>query len=93
MFDVDASKEVDKHCDLMIESFLREGLLLIRGYQYIFDTYLAEELLKQLNEDDTVVPKMINVTDNLSMFTLKDILSEFGIKNLSPNSNLTREKK
>lgn len=78
---VDIEKDVDDECDLMIDSFIKEGLLVINGYQYLLDSYLVEQVLNKRNNDNTIVEKMVNVTNNLGMISVKDILSLFGIEN------------
>ena len=78
---VDIEKVVDEDCDSMIDSFIKEGLLVINGYQYLLDSYLVEQILNKRNNDNTIVEKMINVTNNLGKISIKDILSLFGIEN------------
>lgn len=78
---VDIEKGVDDECDYMIDSFIREGLLVINGYQYLLDSYLVEQVLNKRNNDNTIVSKMVNVTNNLGMISVKDILALFGIQN------------
>ena len=77
---VDIEKDVDDECDLMIDSFIKEGLLVINGYQYLLDSYLVEQVLNKRNNDNTIVEKMINATNNLGMTSVKDILTLFGIE-------------
>lgn len=79
---VDIDNEVDKECDSYIDSFIQNGLLVINGYQYLLDTYLAEEVLKKCPNDPTIIPRMINATNNLSNMNLTDILIEFDIQDL-----------
>ena len=81
-FKIDIPKEIDKECDSLIDSFIQNGLLVINGYQYLLDTYLAEEVLKRSNDDTSIIPRMINVTDNLGNMNLKDILTEFNIQGI-----------
>jgi len=51
-FKIDIPKEIDKECDSLIDSFIQNGLLVINGYQYLLDTYLAEEVLKKSTDVD-----------------------------------------
>ena len=74
-------KDVEEDCDLMIDAFIKEGLLIINGYQYLLDSYLAEQVLNKRNTDNTVMEKMIYVTNNLKTTSVKDILTIFGIEN------------
>jgi len=78
----DIHKKVDKECDSLIDSFIQNGLLVINGYQYLLDTYLAEEVLRKLEYDTSILPRMIDVTDNLGNMNLKDILKEFNIQDI-----------
>lgn len=79
--EIDIEKDVDKDCDSLIDSFIKEGLLVINGYQYLLDSYLADQVLNKRNIDNTIVQKMVNVTNNLGMTNVKDILALFGIEN------------
>lgn len=81
-FKIDIPQEIDKECDSLIDSFIQNGLLVINGYQYLLDTYLAEDVLKKSNDDTSVIPRMINVTNNLGNMNLKDILTEFNIQEI-----------
>jgi len=81
-FKIDIPKEIDKECDSLIDSFIQNGLLVINGYQYLLDTYLAEEILKKSNDDTSIIPRMINVTDNLGNMNLNDVLTEFKIQGI-----------
>lgn len=83
---IDISREVDKECDFLIDDFIQNGSLVINGYQYLLDTYLAEEVLKKSNNDNSIISRMINVTDNLGNMNLKDILIEFDIQNIMNDS-------
>ena len=68
-------------------------MLIINGYQYLLDTYLAEEVSKKSNDDPSIIPRMINTTDNLTKMNLKDILTEFDIQELlSKNDSKTKKK-
>lgn len=81
-FKIDIPKEIDKECDSLIDSFIQNGLLVINGYQYLLGTYLAEEALKKSADDTSIMPRMLNVTDNLVNMNLKDILTEFNIQGI-----------
>lgn len=82
---IDVPKEIDKECDSLIDSFIQNGLLVINGYQYLLGTYLAEEVLKKLSDDTSIIPRMINVTNSLVSMSLKDILIEFNIQEIMDN--------
>ena len=85
---IDIPVEVDKECDLLIESFIKNGLLVINGYQYLLDTFLADEVLKQTKADSTIIPRMIKVTNELDNINLQNILFEFNIQELK---NISKE--
>lgn len=79
----DISEKIDENCDYLTNEFIENGLLIINGYQYLLGTFLAEEALKQMNVDDSVIPQMIDITDNLNSLNLKDILTKFNIENIT----------
>ena len=79
---IDIPRKIDKECDFLIDSFIQNGLLVINGYQYLLDTYLAENVLKKTENDSTVITRMINVTNNLSNMKLQDILIEFDMQDI-----------
>lgn len=83
---IDIPKDVDEECDSLTDCFIQNGLLVIDGYQYLLDSYLAEEVLKKAADDTSVIPKMINVTDNLGTMNLKDILTEFSIQGMTDDA-------
>ena len=85
-FKIDIPKEIDKECDSLIDSFIQNGLLVINGYQYLLDTYLAEEVLKKSNDDTSIIPRMVNATENLGNLNLRDILTEFDIQDIMGKS-------
>lgn len=89
---IDIPKEIDKECDSLIDSFIQDGLLVINGYQYLLDTYLAEDVLKKSNDDTSIIPRMISVTDNLGNMNLKDILIEFNIQDIMGKSEKSNVK-
>ena len=80
---VDIEKDVDDDCDLLIDSFIKDGLLVIDGYQYLLDSYLSEKILGM--DDSTTIQKMIDVTNNLGMMSVEKILKSFGIENALQN--------
>ena len=80
---VDIEKDVDDDCDLLIDSFIKDGLLVIDGYQYLLDSYLSEKILGM--DDSTTIQKMIDVTNNLGMMSVEKILKLFGIENALQN--------
>lgn len=88
---VDISVEVDKECDLLIESFIQNGLLVINGYQYLLDTFLSDEVLKQTTTDSTIISKMIKVTNELCNMKLQNILDLFNMQNILNKNNSTNK--
>lgn len=88
---IDIPVEVDKECDLLIESFIKNGLLVINGYQYLLDTFLADEVLKQISIDSTIITKMIKITNELGNMNLQNILDLFNMQNILNQNNLTNK--
>ena len=80
--EVDIEKEVDDECDSMI--------LVIYGYQYLLDSYLAEQILAIIDRDNTVVEKMINVTNNLALINIKNVIELFEIENELTEENIKK---
>ena len=82
---IDIPTEVDKDCDILIESFIQNGLLVllvIDGYQYLLDTFLADEVLKQTTTDPTVISKMIKTTEELGNMNLQSVLDLFNMQDV-----------
>ena len=79
--EVDIEKGVDDECDSLIDAFIKEGLLVISGYQYLLDSYLVEQVLSKRNNNKTIMSRMIDVTNNLGTISIKDILTLFDIEN------------
>lgn len=96
MPNIDIESEIDKECDSLIDSFIKNGLSIINGYQYLLDTFLATEVLKKSSTDSTIIPKMIQTTNELSNMNLQSILTTFDLQNIfsqSEISNKSRVKK
>lgn len=82
---------VDEECDSLIDSFIKNGLLVVNGYQYLLDTYLSDEVLKKSDNDPTIINKMIQITDTLSNTNLSNILVTFEMEDLFNQSNLSNK--
>ena len=80
---IDIGKEVDSECDKLIQQYLQDGLLIINGYQYLLDTYLAEKIMEKAVEDASIVTKMVEITANLNEINLKDVIEQFSIENIT----------
>lgn len=80
--DIDLESAVLEECDILTISFLQNGLLVIDGYQYLLDTFLAEEVLKKANDNKLYIEDMIYVTEELNDLGLYEILDIFDIKDL-----------
>ena len=78
----DIETMVDEDCDSMTVAFVKDGLLVINGYQYLIATYLANNVLEKLNNDDTIISKMVDVTNNLGNVSIKNIIELFNIENI-----------
>lgn len=72
---------VDEECDENISKFIKSGLLIINGYQYLTDSYLVDSILENQN-DDTTFDKMVLVTEHLANFNLEKIMTYFGISSV-----------
>lgn len=71
---------VNKACDANITRFIKNGLLILNGYQYLTDSYLANSILEK-EEDDNNLNKMIFITEHLEDFNIEKIIHYFGIDN------------
>ena len=87
--DYDIEKLVDEDCQTLIMGFVENGLLVLNGYQYLFSTFLAEKIINKLQEDDTIISKMIMIADNLTNMNLQKILSIFEIEDIFDKNNPT----
>lgn len=85
--DCDYGKKVDNECDYYIIEFIKNGLLVLDGYQYLTDSYLADSVLEK-EDDDTIKDKMIYITENLSNFNIETISKYLGVED-----NFTKRKK
>lgn len=90
--DYDFGKEVDNECDYYTKEFIKNGLLVLDGYQYLTDSYLADSVLEK-EDDDTILDKMVFITENLSDFNIETISKYLGIEDAftkkSKRKNLT----
>ena len=77
--DCDFGKKVDDECDYYIMEFIKNGLLVLDGYQYLTDSYLADSVLEK-EDDDTILDKMVFITENLSDFNIETISKYLGIE-------------
>ena len=61
--------------DNLIKEILCEGTEMLDGFQYIIGSKLTNELMEKL--DNSVIEKMIEVTNNLDKLSIEDILLMF----------------
>ena len=91
--DCDFGKKVDDECDYYLMEFIKNGLLVLDGYQYLTDSYLADSVLEKEEDDDTIFDKMVFITENLSDFNIETISKYLGIEDAftkkSKRKNLT----
>lgn len=91
--DCDFGKKVDDECDYYIMELIKNGLLVLDGYQYLTDSYLADSVLEKEDDDDTIFDKMVFITENLSDFNIETISKYLGIEDAftkkSKRKNLT----
>ena len=74
----DSGKIVDNDCDRNIDEFIKYGLLILNGLQYVVGSILVYDILEL--SDDNINEKMIHVTNNLCDYTLSSVIDYFGIK-------------
>ena len=70
---------IDKKCDENISSFINSGPLILNGYQYLIDSYLADSVLEKY--DNNTLDKMIFITEHLAEFNIEKIINYFEIDN------------
>lgn len=71
---------VKKQCDDNILRFAKDGMLILRGYQYLIANFLAKRLLEKSEID--IVSKMIYITENLADFTIDTLVESLGIEDV-----------
>lgn len=91
--DFDMNQAVLEDCDILINSIIKDGLLIVNGFQYLLDTYLAECIINKSTNNNLNFDKMIWVTNNLNNLSLKDIVTMFDIKELYNDINKSKTKK
>lgn len=72
---------VNKECDENIIKFIKNGVLVLNGYQYLTDSYLANSILEKQDGDNTL-DKMIFITEHLEDFNIEKIINYFEIDNI-----------
>lgn len=70
---------VDEECDEKISQFVKKGLLILNGYQYLINSYLANSILEK--QDNNTLDKMIFITEHLADFNVEKIINYLGIEN------------
>ena len=80
--ELDIPKLVDEETDDLIKDFIQNGILILDGYQYLLDTFLAEEILKRRENDTDIISKMFKITNELKNISLKDIITIFSMEDL-----------
>lgn len=96
----DIPSYADKDCDILTCELIVNGVSVMKGYQYLLGTFLANEVLKQSMTDPTTITRMIKVANELGSINLQDILSDFNLQELlnenkenNDNKNLNIVKK
>lgn len=82
---------VNKECDDDIAKFIKSGLLVLNGYQYLIDSYLANRILEKQDNDNTL-DKMIFITEHLEDFNIERIIRYFGIDNIFDSESKSLKK-
>lgn len=76
----------------LLHFLIMNSSLVINGYDYLISSYLSKILLEKINNDDSIIKKMIYVTNSFFMFDLESIVNLFEIKNCF-NSDGDKKKK
>ena len=90
-YSVNPEEAANAQIDQEIDSILRNQGLVLDGCQHIIDTIIVQELLKR--PQDEVLPKMVEITGNLSSFDLERVIREFNIQVFKNDENLERKLK
>ena len=91
---MDELNKIQKVINKEMPEASKEVLLVIDGYQYLLDTFLADEVLKQTTTDPTVISKMIKTTEELGNMNLQSVLDLFNMQDvLSKDSGNTLSRK
>ena len=87
---INYEEEVKNKCDAMILEFARDGALILNGYQYLIDSWLAEKLIEK--SDSKTPEKMIYVTNHLADFTIDTAIKYLDIQEAlqKPNQNIQK---
>lgn len=87
---INYEEEVKNNCDATILEFARDGLLILNGYQYLTDSWLAEKLIEKNNPK--TLEKMIYITDHLADFTIDTAIKYLDIQDAlkKPNRNIQK---
>lgn len=85
--DILATRETGKICDCLIHKYYEDGLAIFDGFSYLFSSYIAEELLKQVRNDSKIIPEMIDITENYYSLTTHEILSRFNIPGIAESNS------
>lgn len=87
---INYEEEVKNECDAMILEFARDGALILNGYQYLTDSWLAEKLIEK--SDSKTPEKMIYVTNHLADFTIDTAIKYLDIQEAlqKPNQNIQK---
>lgn len=88
--EINYEEEVKNDCDARILEFTRDGLLILNGYQYLTDSYLAEKLIEKSNPE--VPEKMIYVTEHLADFTIDKTIKYLDIEDAFKKPNQSMQK-
>ncbi len=82
---------IDKDCDENITRFIKNGVLILNGYQYLTDIHLANSILEKQDGDNTL-DKMIFVTEHLEDFNIEKVIHYFGIDNtFAPKTRILKQ--
>ena len=68
---------VDKSCDDFIVDCVEVGFKVIKGFEYLAGTYLADRILEKLENNEDCLSRMIDIADDIYSFSFDDIVNIF----------------
>lgn len=72
LFSYKIGELVDKDCDTITVKFIKDGIFIIKDYQYLIGSFIADYAFQ--NMDEKIVSHMSYITDHLTQFDINSIL-------------------
>lgn len=81
-------------CDVLNFNFIRNGKLIVEGYEYLLGTILVKKILEQRLNGVDVVSNMIDITNNFNNYNLQKVIETFNMEELfnSDNKGVVKQK-